>query len=53
MIQNLYKIFAKGLDFPLYVAANTQQEAVDKAATAYDTEDKYKFIVEYIAEVLT
>ena len=46
----LYKIMMKNLNSPSYVAAENQQEAIDKVADAYD-EDSRKFNVEFVDTV--
>ena len=43
----LYKIMMKNWNSPSYVAAENQQEAIDKVADAYD-EDRRKFNVEFV-----
>ena len=43
----LYKIRMKEWNSPLYVAAENQQEAIEKVADAYD-EDCRKFNVEFV-----
>ena len=52
-ITNLYKVYAKGWNSPAYVAADFQQEAVEKVAESNDTENKFHFTVEYVGEVFT
>lgn len=49
---NLYKVYAKGWNAPAFVAAENQQQAVDKVAPYYETEQPDKFNVEYISEVI-
>ena len=46
----LYKIMMKNWNSPSYVAAENQQEAIDKVADAYD-EDRRKFNVEFVDTV--
>lgn len=43
----LYKIRMKEWNSPAYVAAENQQEAINKVADAYD-EDRRKFNVEFV-----
>lgn len=43
----LYKIRMKEWNSPAYVAAENQQEAIDKVADAYN-EDRRKFNVEFV-----
>lgn len=43
----LYKIRMKELNSPAYVAAENQQEAIDKVADVYN-EDRRKFNVEFV-----
>lgn len=50
-ITNLYKVYAKGWNSPAYVAADFQQDAVEKVAESNDTENKFHFTVEYVGEV--
>lgn len=50
-IKNLYKVYARGWNSPAYVAAESQQEAIDKVAEDYTTENKAHFNVEYVSEV--
>lgn len=51
---NLYKVYAKGWNSPAYVAAENQQQAVDKVAPYYDTEfqSKEHLNIEYVAEII-
>ena len=46
----LYKIRMKEWNSPAYVAAENQQEAIDKVADAYE-EDCRKFNVEFVDTV--
>ena len=41
----------KGWNSPAYVAADSQQEAIDKVAESYETENRFHFNVEYISDV--
>ena len=50
-IKNLYKVYARSWNTPAYVAAESQQEAIDKVAEDYTTENKAHFNVEYVSEV--
>lgn len=43
----LYKIRMKEWNSPAYVAAENQQEAIDKVADSYE-EDRRKFNVEFV-----
>ena len=43
----LYKIWMKEWNSPSYVAAENQQQAIDKVADAYD-KDRRKFNVEFV-----
>ena len=52
-VKNLYMVWAKGWTSRNYVAANSQQEAVEKIAAMYDDIDMTRLNVEYIAEVYT
>ena len=49
---NLYKVYAKGWNAPAYVAADIQQEAVDKVAPYYDTENPDHLTVEFVADMI-
>ena len=49
---NLYKVYAKGWNAPAYVAADNQQEAVDKVAPDYDTENPDHLTVEFVADMI-
>ena len=49
---NLYKVYAKGWNAPAYVTAENQQEAVDKVAPYYETENPAYMNVEYISHVI-
>ena len=48
---NLYKVYAKGWNAPAYVTAENQQEAVDKVAPYYETENPAYMNVEYVSHV--
>lgn len=45
---NLYKVYGKGWNSPAYVAAENQQEAVDKVAPYYETETPEHLNVDYV-----
>jgi len=49
---NLYKVYAKGWNAPAYVAAENQQQAVDKVAPYYETEKPEHLTVEYVANII-
>lgn len=49
---NLYKVYAKCWNSPAFVAANTQQEAVDKVAPYYENEEPSHMTVEYMADII-
>jgi len=49
---NLYKVYAKGWNSPAYVTAENQQEAVDKVAPYYETENPAYMNVEYVSHVI-
>lgn len=51
-IQNLYKVFERSISRNIYVAAESQQEAVDKVAIEYELENKYQLSVDYVSEVV-
>ena len=44
--------YAKGWNAPAYVAADNQQEAVDKVAPYYDTENPDHLTVEFVADMI-
>ena len=50
--KHLYKVYAKGWNSKTYVAADNQQQAVEKVANAYEGEDPSKMTVEYIDEII-
>jgi hypothetical protein len=50
-LTNLYKVYMKNWNSPAFVAADSQQEAIDKVAEDYATENKYHFTVEYVSDV--
>ena len=49
--KNLYRVRGKGWSNPCYVAADSQQEAVDKIGEAYESENKFRLSVEYVDDV--
>ena len=49
---NLYKVYAKGWNQPAYVAAENQQQAVDKVAPYYSTDYPEHMTVEYVADII-
>ena len=48
---NLYKVYAKGWNSPAYVAAENQQQAIEKVAPFHKTECPEHMNVEYVAYV--
>ena len=50
-VKNLYRVREKGWSDPCYVAADSQQEAVDKIGEAHETSNKSRLSVEYVDEV--
>ena len=50
-VKNLYRVRGKGWSNPCYVAADSQQEAVDKVGETDETENKFRLSVEYVDEV--
>jgi len=50
-IKNLYKIHLENKNSYIYVAADSQQEAIDKVADKFDTENKFHFSVSFIDEI--
>ena len=50
-VKNLYRVRGKGWSTPCYVAADSQQEAVDKIEESYQTDNKFHLTVEYVDEV--
>ena len=51
-ITNLYRINMRGWSSSSYVAADCQHDAIEKVADFYDTENKFHFNVEFVAEVI-
>lgn len=51
-ITNLYRINMRGWSSSSYVAADCQHDAIEKVAEIYDTENKFQFNVEFVAEVI-
>ena len=49
--KNLYRVRGKGWSTPCYVAADSQQEAVEKIGETDETENKFHLTVEYVDEV--
>lgn len=49
--KNLYRVRGKGWSNPCYVAADSQQEAVDKIGETYESENKFHLSVEYVDDV--
>lgn len=49
---NLYKVYAKGWNAPAYVAAENQQQAIDKIAPYYDPECPEHMNIEYVADII-
>ena len=49
---NLYKVYAKGWNTPAYVAAVNQQQAIEKVAPYYETEDASHMNIEYVADII-
>jgi hypothetical protein len=49
---NLYKVYAKGWNSPAYVAAENQQQAIEKVIPYYDTEFPERINIEYVAEII-
>lgn len=49
---NLYKVSKRGWNAPAYVAAENQQQAVDKVAPYYAEENPNQMNVEYVSGVV-
>lgn len=49
---NLYKVYAKGWNSPAYVAAENQQQAIEKVAPYYEQEDANHMNIEYVADII-
>lgn len=49
---NLYKVWAKGWNSAEYVAAENQQQAIDKTAPYYETEHPDHMNIEYVANII-
>jgi hypothetical protein len=49
---NLYKVYEKEWSSPAYVAAENQQQAVDKVAPYYEIEDSSYLSVEYSGNII-
>ena len=49
---NLYKVYERGWNAPAYVAAENQQQAVDKVAPYYEVKDSSVLNVEYVAIII-
>jgi hypothetical protein len=49
---NLYKVYAKGWNIPAYVAAENQQQAIEKVSPYYDTENPAHMNIEYVADII-
>ena len=48
---NLYKVYAKGWISQAYVAAENQQQAIEKVTPYYDTEPE-RMNIEYVADII-
>jgi hypothetical protein len=49
---NLYKVYAKGWNQAAYVAAENQQQAIEKTAPYYDTEFPEHMNIEWVADII-
>ena len=49
---NLYKVYAKGWNTPAYVAAENQQQAIEKVAPYYETETPEHFNIDYVDSII-
>ena len=49
---NLYKVYEKRWNSPAYVAAENQQQAVEKVAPYYEVADSSYLSVEYVANII-
>lgn len=48
---NLYKVWAKGWNSPVYVAAENQQQAIEKILPYYEPDFPERMNVEWVNEV--
>ena len=48
----LYKVYAKGWNQPAYVAAENQQQAIEKVTPYYDMELPERMNIEYVSDII-
>lgn len=49
---HLYKVYAKGWNTPVYVAADNQQQAVDKVSPYYNDLDPRRYSVDFVDGII-
>ena len=49
---NLYKVMMDGWHSPVYVAAENQQQAIDKAAPVYEIASPQKATIQYVGDII-
>ena len=49
---NLYKVMMDGWHSPVYVAAENQQQAIDKVAPRYEIAFPERANIQYVAEII-
>ena len=49
---NLYKVMMDGWHSPVYVAAENQQQAVDKVAPIYEIASPEKATIQYVGDII-
>ena len=49
---NLYKVMMDGWHSPVYVAAENQQQAVDKVAPVYEIASPEKATIQYVGDII-
>ena len=49
---HLYKVYAKGWNIPVYVAADNQQQAVDKVSPYYNDLDPRRYSVDFVDGII-
>ena len=49
---NLYKVMMDGWHSPVYVAAENQQQAIDKVAPIYEITSPEKATIQYVGDII-
>ena len=49
---NLYKVMMDGWHSPVYVAAENQQQAIDKVAPVYEITSPEKATIQYVGDII-